>query len=145
MVEIIKAKHIQILDHVENWETAVKIAAEPLLQGDYIEPRYVDAIFENTKKMGPYYVLAHNIAMPHAGVDDGVLKQQVSLLILKNPIKFSDDGFEVRLIFLLAATDNHSHLETLRNLAEVFSDDALIDALIASDDVQTAANLLNNH
>ena len=145
MVEIIKARHIQILDHVENWETAVKIAAEPLLQGDYIEPRYVDAIFENTKKMGPYYVLAHNIAMPHAGVDDGVLKQQVSLLILKNPVKFSEDGFEVRLVFLLAATDNHSHLETLRNLAEVFSDDALIDALIASDDVQTAANLLNNH
>lgn len=145
MVEIIKAKHIQILDHVENWETAVKIAAEPLLQGDYIEPRYVDAIFENTKKMGPYYVLAHNIAMPHAGVDDGVLKQQVSLLILKNPVKFSEDGFEVRLVFLLAATDNHSHLETLRNLAEVFSDDALIDALIASNDVQTAASLLNNH
>ena len=50
MFEIVKAKHIQILDRVDSWESAVKLAAEPLLKGDYIEPRYVDAIFENTKK-----------------------------------------------------------------------------------------------
>lgn len=144
MEMLIRPENIQILESVENWRDAVSIAAEPLILGGYIDKRYVEAIFTNTEKYGPYYVLAPEIAMPHASSQDGVYEKQISLLVLKNSIKFSENGFDVRLIFVLATPDNHSHLQMLRDLSEVFSDETMIQEIIQMNDSSTIATLLNN-
>lgn len=141
---LVKTENIQILDHVSDWKEAIHIAAKPLIGGGYIEPRYVDAIFKSTEKFGPYYVLAPEIAMPHASSEDGVIAKQISLLVLKNSIKFSEDGYDVRLIFVLATPDSHSHLQMLRDLSEVFSDEEKIQQIINSDNPHDISTLLNN-
>lgn len=130
MDNLLSKENILIVDSVQDWRDAIRLACEPMINSGSIEPRYVEAIFESTEKNGPYYVLAPDIAMPHAGSNDGVIKSQLGLMVLRKPVKFSEDGFDVRLIFTLAAKDTSSHLETLSALSDVFSNNELVNKLI---------------
>jgi nitrogen PTS system EIIA component len=84
--------------------------------------------------------LGHGIAIPHGRVKG--LKNAVGALVrMKSPIPFdAPDGQGVSLIFLLMvperATD--AHLQILSELAEMFSDKAFRDQLLAA---LTAADL----
>lgn len=141
---IVALENIVMNESVDTWQQAIEESCAPLIKNGYIETSYVDAIMKSTEENGPYYVLAPEIAMPHASPQSGVNKQQISLLVLKQPIKFSNDGFDVRLIFTLAATDNQSHLDSLVRLANVFADDALIGKLISAQNEEEVYNLLHN-
>ena len=144
MEQLVKRDNIKIVDRVSSWQEAIKESAQMLVDGGYIEPRYIDAIFESTEKNGPYYVLAPEIAMPHANPKDGVIEQQISLLVLRESIRFSEDGYDVRLIFTLAAKDNESHLDALRKLAGLFSDEERINEIIHAETVSEIETLLNS-
>jgi mannitol/fructose-specific phosphotransferase system IIA component (Ntr-type) len=72
--DMIQLKNIRIKDEVADWKQAVVEAVAPLIENGYVESRYVDAIIENTAQYGPYYVIAPNIALPHARPEQGVLK-----------------------------------------------------------------------
>lgn len=116
-------ENINIYDHAEDWRDALQKAVQPLIDHGYVEKRYLEGIIENTQKHGPYYVLAPEIALPHARPDQGVIKKQLGVTLLRKPVKFSEDGFDVRILITLAATDNESHLETLKQLSEILMDD----------------------
>lgn len=139
---MIQKKNIVMKERVGNWEEAIELSAQPLIDNGYIEKSYVEAIFENTKINGPYYVLAPEIAMPHASPKVGVNKAQISLLVLKEPVYFSNDGFPVRLVFTLAAADETSHLTSLQKLATVFADEALIKKIIDAKDIDEVYALM---
>ncbi len=132
MEEMIQQKNIRIIDEVADWKEAISQAVLPLIENGYVESRYVDSIIENTEKYGPYYVIAPNIALPHARPEQGVLKKQLGILLLRHPIKFSQDGFDVRLLITLAASDGESHLQTLAKLSDILGDDALIGKILGA-------------
>jgi ascorbate PTS system EIIA or EIIAB component len=134
--DMIQLKNIRIKDEVADWKQAVVEAVAPLIENGYVESRYVDDIIENTAQYGPYYVIAPNIALPHARPEQGVLKKQLAVLLLRNPIKFSQDGYDVRLLITLAASDSESHLQTLAKLSDILSDDDLIGKILGASSVE---------
>ena len=115
---------IQLQDSVENWPQALEICARPLLEMNVIAPKYITAIVEQHQKLGPYYVLAPGLAMPHARPEEGAKGLGLSLLKLKEGISFGAGEFDpVDVIVMLAAPDKHSHIEMISALAELFSSD----------------------
>ncbi|QHM74786.1 Ascorbate-specific PTS system EIIA component [Mixta theicola] len=109
---------------VENWPQALEICARPLLEAGIIAPEYVTAIMEQHRRLGPYYVLAPGLAMPHARPEEGAKGVGLSLLKLEQGVSFTAGEFDpVDIIVMLAAPDNHSHIATLSALAELFSSD----------------------
>lgn len=62
---------IQCREHAENWQQALALSAEPLLKAGVITPEYVQAVITQHEKLGPYYVLAPGLAMPHTRPEDG--------------------------------------------------------------------------
>ncbi|KGA99975.1 phosphoenolpyruvate-dependent sugar phosphotransferase system, EIIA 2 family protein [Enterobacteriaceae bacterium ATCC 29904] len=115
---------IQLQDSVENWPQALEICAHPLLEMNVIAPEYITAIVEQHQKLGPYYVLAPGLAMPHARPEEGAKGLGLSLLKLKEGISFGAGEFDpVDVIVMLAAPDKHSHIEMISALAELFSSD----------------------
>lgn len=62
---------IALRQSVETRPQALDICARPLLKADVIEPAYVTAIVEQHQRLGPYYVLAPGLAMPHARPEEG--------------------------------------------------------------------------
>lgn len=113
---------IQCRKSVTSWQEALALCARPLLQADIISPEYVTAIVQQHQRLGPYYVLAPGLAMPHARPEEGAKELGLSLLKLQEGVFFgSEDGDPVDLIIMLAAPDKHSHIELIAALAELFT------------------------
>ena len=119
---MLKKENIQIISKVKDWREAIHVAVQPLVNGGYCEARYIDEIIKNTEKLGPYYVLCENLALVHGSTDQGVLKRQIAITLLEEPIKFKEDGYNVRVMVTLAATDSDSHMEILRAMSQLFSE-----------------------
>lgn len=113
---------IALKNEVENWPQALEICAQPLIESGVIEAGYVTAIIQQHQKLGPYYVLAPGLAMPHARPEEGARGMGLSLLKLQHGVTFGADEFDpVDVIIMLAAPDKHSHIEMISALAELFS------------------------
>lgn len=84
---MLKKENIQIISKVKDWREAIHVAVQPLVNGGYCEARYIDEIIKNTEKLGPYYVLCENLALVHGSTDQGVLKRQIAITLLEEPIK----------------------------------------------------------
>lgn len=87
-------------------------------------------MIENIKKMGFYIILTDNVAMPHARPEQGVNKNGVSLLKLNNFVYYGEQ--KIYLIFILAAIDSNSHIDTIKKLMDVFDNENTIKKLINS-------------
>lgn len=121
---------ITLRSSVETWPQALDICARPLLAAGVISPEYVTAIVEQHHRLGPYYVLAPGLAMPHARPEEGAKGLGLSLLKLEQGVSFGSEEFDpVDIIIMLAAPDKHSHIEMISALAELFSSDEDLDKL----------------
>lgn len=128
--DMLKRENIRILDKADTWEEAIHVSLKPLVDGGYVKTSYIDNVIESTHKMGPYYVLTKDIAFIHGRPDSGVLKKQLAVTLLKEPILFSETTNPVRLLIALAATDSETHLDTMRVLATIFMDEERIDKIV---------------
>lgn len=137
-------EHIQMVDSLADWQEAVLLSARPLLDGGFITPEYVQTILEEYEKSGPYFVIAPGIAVPHTRPQDGVNRQGLSLVVVKNGVHFDGEHDPVRIIIMLCATDKHSHMALLSSLSEMFADPETIMALSQADSVAQIAALIGN-
>lgn len=135
--EMLKPENVRIAQSVDTWQDAIRLAVAPLREGGYVEPRYEDEIIRATNEMGPYYVLTEDVALIHGRPEDGCIKGQMAVTVLKQPIKFSEDSFDVRLLVALAAEDPNSHIEAMQVLAGIFMDEQKIASIVESDDTQS--------
>ncbi len=71
---------INVINAIDNWKNAVRLAAEPLLAQGYMAEHYIEAILKSHAELGPYYLLAPGLAMPHARPEQGALRNGLSLL-----------------------------------------------------------------
>ncbi|MBU0438530.1 PTS ascorbate transporter subunit IIA [Staphylococcus succinus] len=131
-LEILSADKVQIQDQVSSWDEAITIAAMPLLDQGYFEQSYIDAMIKSVEKLGPYIVIAPEIAIAHARPNDDVHQVGLSLLKLNQHVGFSKDGHYASLIFVLSAVDNQGHLEILRSLATTLGNQDIVEKLLAS-------------
>jgi len=139
-------KTIKIVDSVIDWKQAVRLSAVPLLESDIISPNYIQAIYQMHEKIGPYYVLAPGIAMPHARPEEGVNQLGLSMLLVKNGVLFhSEDNDPVYLITMLAAPDNNSHLDMLTQLAELFSQPSDIQQIFKANNTEQILSIVNKY
>ncbi|PDO87555.1 PTS ascorbate transporter subunit IIA [Kosakonia pseudosacchari] len=136
-------KTIQMLANVEDWPQALEICARPLLASGTITPEYVTAIVAQHHKLGPYYVLAPGLAMPHARPEEGAKGLGLSLLKLSRGVNFgSEESDPVDIIIMLAAPDKHSHVEMIAALAELFSSDEDMAQLHRANTLEEIKNII---
>ncbi len=65
ITEMLKRENVRLVDSVDSWQDAIKLAIAPLNEGGYVEDRYADEIIRATNEMGPYYVLTEDVALIH--------------------------------------------------------------------------------
>jgi len=139
LLELLDGK-IQIIPSAKDWKTAIRVSAQPLLDNDSIEARYVDAMIQMCEKYDAYIVLADLFAMPHASPDSGVKKMDVALTISKTPIDFI--GKPVQILLALASADSHSHIYALQELSDLLEDTSKIHELIQAETVDAIADII---
>ncbi|MCW9685456.1 PTS sugar transporter subunit IIA [Proteus mirabilis] len=137
---------VQVIPQVKDWREAIKIACQPLIDKGCIEPRYVDAIYKSHEQIGPYYVLGPGIVMPHARPEEGVNQLSLALTIIEKGVEFgADENDPVKLLIVLAATDNDSHINAIVKLAELFDNQDDIDTLLQAKSKAEVLAVINHY
>ncbi|NBM83010.1 PTS transporter subunit EIIA [Proteus sp. G4404] len=137
---------VQVIPQVKDWHEAIKIACQPLIDKGCIEPRYVDAIYKSHEQIGPYYVLGPGIAMPHARPEEGVNQLSLALTIIEKGVEFgANENDPVKLLIVLAATDNDSHINAIVKLAELFDNQDDIDTLLQAKSKAEVLAVINHY
>lgn len=137
---------VQVIPQVKDWREAIKIACQPLIDKGCIEPRYVDAIYKSHEQIGPYYVLGPGIAMPHARPEEGVNQLSLALTIIEKGVEFgADENDPVKLLIVLTATDNDSHINAIVKLAELFDNQDDIDTLLQAKSKAEVLAVINHY
>ncbi|MEK3952604.1 PTS sugar transporter subunit IIA [Psychrobacillus sp. FSL K6-1464] len=112
----------------KDWEDAVRICGNLLVQTGKVGTTYVEAMIRNIHELGPYILIAPSVAMPHARPEDGVIKEGISVVVLKEEIAF-ENGKEFKVLIGLAALNSKSHIDILQKIAEVISQAKSIERL----------------
>jgi len=115
--ELLTIDRIRCCPAPENWEAAIRLAAEPLLHCGAVLPSYVDGMVETVLEHGPYIVIDDGFALPHARPETGAVRPCMALTILDRPIDMR--GQRVQVLLALSAVDNTAHLDAMRELAEL--------------------------
>lgn len=131
---LLTANTIRLGAEAADWREAVKLGVDLLIGADLVEPRYYDAVVSMTEELGPWYVLAPGLAMPHARPEEGVKRDGFALVTLKTPVAFgSEDNDPIDILITLAATDAKTmNEESIVQVATLFDDDARIDRIRAA-------------
>ncbi|MFW9315287.1 PTS sugar transporter subunit IIA [Glaesserella parasuis] len=119
---LIENNSIKLHQSASNWEEAIKIGTDLLVAAGTIEPRYYDNIVSKIKEMGPYIILAPGLAMPHARLEEGVIKTSFALVTLETPIYFDGEDEPVDVLLTLAGSDSDQHMQGLMEITQVLDD-----------------------
>ncbi|RRD40507.1 PRD domain-containing protein [Leptotrichia sp. OH3620_COT-345] len=115
---LLNRDNVKFLDNVKSWQEGMLEAGTMLVKNKNTTFDYVNEMIELVEKHGPYIIIDEGIAMPHAGISENVLKTGVSLLIVKEKVKFSD-GRGVNIFLSFAAKNKNEHMEILNDLFEL--------------------------
>lgn len=134
------AKQLLALDTVllqaeaSDWKGAVRLGVDLLVHAGTVEPGYYDAIVKMTEELGPWYVLAPGMAMPHARPEEGVIRNSFALVTLKTPVNFGEpDNDPIDILVTLAATDAKTMTEeSIASVANFLDDEDRIRRLRAA-------------
>lgn len=116
---------------ISDWKEAVQVAADPLIQYNYIQKEYVDDIIKIIRTIGNYMVFIPEIAFVHAPPEH-VNEDHMSLLKLAKPIEFGTKSkVDVKVIIVIASKEEN------KNLVE------LMQILMKEDNVAKLKNVTN--
>lgn len=144
-MELLKKENVQICEAAEDWREAIRIAVKPMEKHGYVETRYKEEIISNVEKMGPYIVIADNIALPHARPEQGALKTQIGVTLFRKDVVFDGKEMPARLFVTLAAKDSNSHLDALMEISELLSDESTVEKILQSPDIENLYQYFANN
>ena len=73
-MQLLNPSLIQLNVRASNWQAAIRKSAEPLVNQGFVTANYPERVIEIAQKDGPYIVIAPKIALSHAAVEDGAIK-----------------------------------------------------------------------
>lgn len=145
LLDLLNEKTIKIDNKTTSWKEAAKISGQLLVNIDKVEKKYIDAMVKSVEKYGPYIVIAPGIALFHARPEDGVKSMCMSLTVFKKGIIFNvPDKDPIKLVLVLGAIDNESHLKMLSDTMILLQDEEVVNSIISSEEVDEIIRIIRN-
>jgi PTS system ascorbate-specific IIA component len=135
---LLRSGNLEVRARARDWEDAVRICGKMMTDSGNCSQEYIEAAIQNHKEIGPYYVIAPGIAMPHARPEKGVLKTGYALMTLEQPVKFGDeDNDPVDLLIFAGAANKEEHSnEVVPEVAELCDSERHIEAIRAAESIE---------
>ncbi len=132
--QFVDNKHYKFAKEAKDWREAIRMSCEVLELDGTVDESYKEEIIACVEEYGPYIVIVPNVAMPHSQQGaKGVFKTAISFMKLEKPVAFEkDEEGEIKtaqLFFTLASCNPDEHLNNMSKLAELLSDDELLEKL----------------
>lgn len=141
--EMLPIERIALNVEVKDWEEAVRVVGSMMVSTGVVEERYIDGMISTTKELGPYIVIAPGVAIPHSRPEDGVITTCLAYARLTPPINFGNkENDPVHILFALGALDHTQHVEALKQIAEILSDEDKFQKLLEADTLEAVTAIL---
>lgn len=130
--EFVEKKHYKFAESAKDWKDAIRMSCESLEADATVEANYKEDIIKCVEKYGPYIVIMPDVAMPHSQENAvGVNKTAIGFMKLEKPVSFDpeDPEKDATLFFTLASCNPDQHLENMARLAEMMSNEELMEEL----------------
>ena len=130
--EFVEKKHYKFAESAKDWKDAIRMSCESLEADGTVEANYKEDIIKCVEKYGPYIVIMPDVAMPHSQENAvGVNKTAIGFMKLEKPVSFDpeDPEKDATLFFTLASCNPDQHLENMASLAEMMSNEELMEEL----------------
>lgn len=129
--DVVTPAEIQLNIEAATPQDAMRQAAAPLLASGAITQGYIDNIIDSADQRSPEsYIIAPNVALPHADPRTGAHRVAISIATLTSPMNF--DGANqrpVQFIFVLSAVNATDHLTVLQDLLDLLAKPAFFSVL----------------
>ena len=143
--EVLKPELIRLQVLVKDWEDAIRVGGDLLVREGLCEPRYVEAMVQAVRDLGPYMVLAPGIALAHARPQDGMLQVGMSLVTLAKPVEFGSEANDpVELLIAFGGVDKEKHVGLLQELSQLLVEESNQHKLKTAGSVQEVLQILNS-
>ena len=130
MSEIIRKENIKTNVDASDWKDAIRKAGQLLLDAGSIKQEYIENMIKSVEKLGPYIVLMPGFALGHSEPCPEVIKTDLSLITLTNPVNFGSVNDPVKVVMCLACVDKESHMSTIQTIAmKLMADNAIEDMM----------------
>lgn len=145
ILDLLNSETLQITDGKQlYWQKAIAMAAAPLVKNNTIETSYIEDMVDVVEQDGPYINIGPQIALAHSRPAGNVHQIGLAMLKTNQPVALIDADHPVKLWFVLAATDNTSHLAVIQELMTLLTDDAAVQQLLAAQDTATLQQIITN-
>jgi Phosphotransferase system mannitol/fructose-specific IIA domain (Ntr-type) len=118
-------------------EEVFKILYDKLYKSGNVKESFYNGLVEREKKFPTGILLkSYNIAIPHTDPEH-VINPSIAIATLEEPIIFQcmDDenkSVSVKMVFILALKESHSHIEILQKIILMIQNDLLLEKLLKS-------------
>ncbi|MBN6065846.1 PTS mannitol transporter subunit IICBA [Aggregatibacter actinomycetemcomitans] len=126
----------------DNKEDAIRFAGEQLVKAGFVEPSYVDAMFEREKLVSTY--LGEGVAVPHGTIEakDAVLKTGIVVCQYPEGVRFTDEEDGIAKLVVGIAAKNNEHIQVVSAITNALDSDEAIELLTTTNDVEKVLVLL---
>jgi len=122
VAEKFRKEVLQIDLDQHSWQEAIEVTGGLLLEAGSIEAGYIQAMIDAVNDLGPYMVVAPHLAIAHAAPAKHVIRNDMVMVIFKEPITFGSENDPVHIMIGLCALNPGSHLEQFQKIADIFDD-----------------------
>ena len=140
---ILKPSLLKTEVEAADWKEAVEKSGEPLLKQNYIDEIYIENMIKNIEKRGPYVVIIPGVALVHASPEEGVNDFGLSLITLREAVKFEHpENDPVQIVIAFASPDKNKDIKALSSLINKLYNKEFMDKIISLNNEQKIIDLL---
>ena len=129
MESIIARRNLRTGLRAADWREAVRLAGGVLEEAGSITHEYTESMVAAVEELGPYIVIMPGFAIAHAAPSPAVLREDLALITLADPVRFGSPNDPVKLILCVACVDRESHVRALQAVAEALCGDGVMEQL----------------
>lgn len=147
MAGLFDAKLALFHKNAKSKEEVLKILADEFIKSGVSKESFYEGLVSRENDFPTGLTLNKMcVAIPHTDAEY-VNTAQVGFISLNEPVEFVEMGTEgkvipVKMVFMLALTENHQHVDMLMKLMDVFQNDELMERFYKVDDYDSYFELV---
>lgn len=143
MGSIIAKENLRAAVIAADWREAIRQAGGVLEAAGSITAEYTESMIRAVEELGPYIVIMPGFAIAHAAPCAAVLKEDLALVTLAEPVVFGSPNDPVSTILCVACVDRDSHMRALQTVAEALCADGVMENLAKAKTVEELHAILH--
>ncbi len=138
----IQRENIHLGLQASNKEEAIRFAGNKLVELGYVEPEYVDAMFQREAMVSTY--LGESIAVPHGTVEAKHNVKKTGIVICQYPsgVQFTEDKDDIAKLVIGIAAKNDEHIQVITTITNALDEPETVEKLTSTNDVQEILNII---